>query len=325
MTDSIRIATLGALAVDGSGGQASMLLRRALGRPELKAVDAWVLAGGLTQHGVAHERRAARDALARLHAPQLVLPAPVEAPAHQQGGVAAWQADFPAGGPDWPRRLDLAEGRCALFGLDTARLDGGAPAVGEAQLAGLEAALTALAPEQRRVVALHHRPWTLPARHKLVGGRTGLTDARALGALLTEHAVDLVLYGEEPLFLRWSRGVTRLVSPAPLAGCGATGQRFTTVVSLALDTGEVSVERVHFAPPDGQPALAKVFAGAEALSTWVALAEKAYESEDSFAALAEAMTQRQARLQVVDRASEQLDGELRDLLIRAGALPGEDE
>ena len=73
--------------------------------------------------------------------------------------------------------------------------------------------------------------------------------------------------------------------------------------------------------PADRPDLIEAFATSDAMRAWVALAEKAYDAEDTFAAFARAFEDRAARLEMVDAVSADLDDRLAALLRRADADP----
>ncbi|MCB9535171.1 MAG: metallophosphoesterase [Myxococcales bacterium] len=312
-----RFALLSAPAVDGGAGEPLVLLRRALSRPAARAADHVVVLGDLTAHGAAHEREALARALRPARGRLTPLAGPADLPRLQAADARAW-ADA-VGDAAWPRRVEVADGACVLFALDTARLDGGRDAVGAKQLAALEESLAALPPDRRKVVALYHDP----RPPGLLRGRAGkpLIDQKDLAALVTKHGVDLVLHGQTPHLLRAKLGPAATVGAPPLVGDAATGQRLLLDVALNLDDGTVTVDRDHVAAPADRPDLIEAFATSDAMRAWVALAEKAYDAEDTFAAFARAFEDRAARLEMVDAVSADLDDRLAALLRRADADP----
>lgn len=310
-----RFALVSAPAVDGGAGEPLVLLRRALSRPAARTADHVVVLGDLTAHGAAHERDALARALRPARGRLTPLAGPGDVPRMQAADARAWSDAV--GDASWPRRVEIADGACVLFALDTARLDGGHDAVGAKQLAALEEALSTLPPDRRKVIALYHDPRPPGLLRRRAG--QPLLDQKDLAALITKHGVDLVLHGQTPHLLRGALDKAVTVGAPPLAGDAATGQRLLLDVTLNLDDGSVTVDRDHVAAPADRPDLIEAFATTDAMRAWVALAEKAYDAEDTFAAFARAFEHRAARLDRIDTVSADLDDRLAALLRRADA------
>ena len=339
-------AHLSDLHVEGRGTERAAVARDALGHSALDEADLVVVTGDLTDSGSPAEARALETALdaAAARRPVLAVPGNHDLPRPLPGVALGPAGDAvvlrslaarsrrsgfvrvpDAVGSGFPAVLAVAEGRCLVYGLDSTWGVGerslARGRLGADQLAALDCHLAALDPGQRRVLALHHHPVALPAGRRLWDllkegdWAHGLEDRDALRDLLRRHRVDLVLHGHRHHFLRRRLGTTRIVSGSSTTkGCGLTGQRFFAMVSLGLVTGAVEVRRVQVAAPVRWPGLAEVFETAELVEDWVKAAERAYESEDTFVAVAHALEERMARFRDRDEVSRVLDEEFARLL-----------
>ena len=230
----------------------------------------------------------------------------------------------PLGPGPWPLRVDLADGRCVVYGLDsTAGDDSWAKGrLGDTQLRLLDSDLSTLDRTQRRVVVLHHHVLSLP-----LGRRARelfepecfmhLADNKKLLELLDKHNVDLVLHGHRHQY--WRK--TRIGSPTKFVACSSTtegdaitGQRFFLEVKLGLESGNISVQRVHHSGSAISRSLSCVFNNNEAMSAWIELAERAYASEDTFLAFATEFQKGATRMAFLDSLATSLDEETLTLL-----------
>jgi len=151
----------------------------------------------------------------------------------------------------------------------------------------------------------------------LIGGELTmwLEDRKDLWMVLEHHHVDLVLHGHRHHYLRRPRGFTQVIScSSTTKGCGLTGQRFAVHVKFNLRTGNVTCDRVQFAAPARVRTLAEVFDSEESMRAWVKLAERAYESEDTFVRFAKEFQSRDARLRALEALAKHLDVAALDLL-----------
>lgn len=324
---TVLIAHLSDLALDGAGGAEAGMARRALANKQIRQADLYVVTGNLTNNGSRLAHQAANSFLRPVMRKALVVPGTHDLAPHPAIGVdpaTDWLRDYPAPGDKgaaWPRRVDLEDGQCVVFGLNSTRVEVERTAaeigrVGHDQLTRLDAMLRELDPSQRRVVVLHHRVKSLG-----IGKRHGaeVEDAERLLKICEQHSVDLILHGAPGGFLRRRVGTIRVIgAPSLTSGCASTGQRFVPMISLGLATGTVTVERVQYARPANRPDLNEVFDTAEAMEAYTRLAERAYEAEDGFAAFAAEFEQRAGRLAALDAASAALDQQLAQMLSRGG-------
>ena len=339
--DTIKIAHLSDLHVDG-GAERSGLLRRALARKELD-VDLVVVTGDVTDDGTV---RQVDEALGLLEGPRrLVVPGN-----HDTGALhgLGWESDEagrrfgafscqsaaarPLGDP-WPLRVDI--GGCAVYGLNSASGAADGPErtsrwargwIGPKQLRILDEDLQQLDRDQRKILVLHHHVVRIPLGRKLFetafGGESfmGLEERGQLLEIIDRHQIGLVLHGHRHHFLRRVRGQTRFISGSSTTkGCGITGQRFFTIVTLELRTGAIDVQRVQYAPPAARRSLEQVFENVETTEQLVRLAEKAYDSEDSFSVLAREISDRAGRFRTLDAVNGELDRRLAALMQRAAS------
>lgn len=229
----------------------------------------------------------------------------------------------PPGNP-WPLRIELAGGRCVVFGLDSMAgiTTGGAVArgcLGEQQIECLDASLSKLSRDQKSILVLHHHVLALPsgrgAKNLLQGDwGMGLDDKRDLRRVIVERKVSLVIHGHRHHHLRRRIGTTPIVAcSSATKGCGLTGQRFGLAVRLGLRSGQIEIERIHHASPEKR-SLGQVFDNVESMNKWLEFAQNSWTAEDTFTAFARGFQDREARLGILDGLAERIDQDLLGLL-----------
>ncbi len=200
---TVLIAHLSDLGLDGAGGAETAMARRALAKKEVRGADLVVVTGNLTQNGARLAHQAAQSFLRPVLKKALIVPGANDMAPHPEVGVdqsANWLKDYPAPGDKantWPRRVDLEDGQCVVFGLNSTRIEAERTAaevgrIGYDQLTRLDAMLRELEPTQRRVVVLHHRVMSLG-----IGKKAGdaVEDATRFLKICKQHQVDLILHG----------------------------------------------------------------------------------------------------------------------------------
>jgi predicted phosphodiesterase len=232
----------------------------------------------------------------------------------------------------WPVRIDLAAGRCVVYGLDSTE-DGvgwfARGGLGAEQRGLLDADLAKLQKGQRAVVVLHHHVYELPLGRRawelFQGNPTmALHDRIQVRQILARRKVSLILHGHKHVFIRQRATEGRVLAisgSSTTKGCGLTGQRFFLQITLNLKSGEVGVDRVHYAPPARNRSLAEVFDSIEQMEKWKQLLERAQTTDDTFTAFANAFEARTGRLRTLDNINAKLDRQLADLCKRAASGP----
>jgi len=349
----VRIAHLSDLHLDGSGLESAVLTRQALSREEATAADAIIVCGDVTDRGWDSQLDLARESLRQVATRQPLIVVPGNHDVSQWHGLggrhdeagevdelftgitrASAETTPLDSGRSWPIRMDLKDGACVVYGIDSTRAHPNIRAMargrlGERQLAALDEDLASLGPRQRRVLVLHHHVLRLPLGRQFLDMFAGewamaIEDRKALRDIIRRHHVDLVLHGHRHHFLRKKLGTTRIISASSTTkGCGLTGQRFFGRITLGLDSGAVEVERVQYARPAPHNALKwlfdmeSVYDNTEAMEAWVNLAEKAYNSEETFITFAEKFQETADRIGAWNEVSRHLDRHLAELLQRA--------
>ena len=341
------------LHIASGGSEARGLLANAVERARRIAADALVVTGDLTEHGTYDDYSAA------IHSMRMIageFPESVIVPGNHDSGATAEAFALARGSTPTPERLDelldhccprgrsvgvsrfptrtdLAGGRCVVYGLDSSVDVHDLPLsargkVGDEQLAELESDLKTLDPEQRRVVVLHHHINRLPIGRKLIEAIISrdefmaLIDRKALRDLLRRYDVNLVLHGHRHYYSRRRRGLNTIIQACSTTkGCCLTGEMFFNKIILNLDSGEVHVRRVAFAPPKRSRTLAAAFIAQEQMEDWIALVLRAYDTEDTFQSFYKAMSLQASRFRVLDALNERLDNELDAMLEQVDRPP----
>lgn len=173
----VTFAFMSDLHITSADCEESVLTRKALDEARRLHPDLIVVAGDLIDNGVVESMAVARGVLEEGVGQHRLLAVPGNHDVHQGKGLDLGPTESGArnvqslsdfsirrGGASrletapWPVRLDLAGGRCVVYGLDSNRVTGGSFArgrVGPEQLALLDADMASLDRSQRRVVVLH--------------------------------------------------------------------------------------------------------------------------------------------------------------------------
>lgn len=331
------------------GDENTVLARKVMRHKQLDDVDLVVVTGDVVDSTSAEHQSAGLGVLARRPSqqPLMVVPGNHDVSSHgwRVAGVDdSLRAEFSrislqvgaakqlSPNRFWPVRHDLAGGRCVVYGLDSTEDGEGWFArggLGAEQRNLLGADLSTLQQGQRAVVVLHHHVYELPLGRRLwelfQGSPTmALHDRIQVRQILANRKVSMVLHGHKHVFLRQPSNAGRVLAisgSSTTKGCGLTGQRFFLRIKLDLQSGEVSVDRVHYASSAGNRSLAEVFDSIEQMEKWTALLERAQAADDTFGAFASAFEARAGRLRTLDNINTKLDRQLADLCKRAASGP----
>lgn len=298
--------------VDGRGTERSMLLGRALTHRRARESDFVVISGGLTAKGQMDEREAAEASLARR--PDQVLWVPGKSDVELPGGPRATcglaiglSADAP-----WPLKCECCDGRLVMLGLD---LTSGQ--IEEDELERLDFELAACGDATRKVIVSSIDAFDAPL---IVLGKKRKAEAQLAKDLKTicrDRKVDLFLYGGQKTFESRKIGDMKVLGhPSSTLGVGLSRQRFFTVLSIGLDSGQVEWTPVYYAPPARQRRFDESFDNAADIETAVSLVEHSAQSEANHAVFQNAMEQQAERLKQHDKLNQALDDQLFELLSR---------
>ncbi len=253
-------------------------LRRALELPDVTKADLVVITGDITESGLAYELQMAEELWAEVARQGRLLVVPGNHDTSLHGLNAGTLVNRLSGarrelserfatrsvcgdharrlgvhGTPWPVRVDLAGGRCVVYGLDSTRASLGdllaRGRCGARQLADLDEDVDGLDPKTRVVLALHHHVLRQRSGRRAFDFDPALEllDKRALQTLLRRYRVDVVLHGHRHRFRqRRFRDTLVIGGPSTTQGCAESGERFVIMVGLDLATGETEVWRRAF-------------------------------------------------------------------------------
>ncbi len=285
--------------VRDEGDERARLLGRALIHQRAHEANLIVISGGLTQNA---NFEAVRPALLRHQERLLCVPGKTDVTENTQEIFA----QLSSLSNEWPLCVNLLEGRVAVFGLDTTT-----ELLTDEELEALDNALAEAESAERRVLVAA-RDLTDGPLIKMGEKRQALAEqAERIEQILKNRHVDLYLYGGTSRLEERKLGETTLLGhPSCTLGVGLSKQRFFTLVTMGLTSGKISHEPIAYAPPARRKDLEATYRNIDDLHTAVDLVEHAARSDQSTIALQEEMEARAQRLRTIDRASEELDGEL---------------
>lgn len=304
--DVCTIAWLSDPLVVEEGDERSLLLGRALIHRRAREADFMVLTGGLTQKAVFE---AVRPALLRNQERILCVPGKTDVTENHQEIFA----QFSALPNEWPLRVDLLEGRVAIFGLDTT-----AGLLSEDELETLDNALAEAESAERKIVVaatdLTNGPLIAIGEKR----RDLAEQAEKIEQILKNRKVDLYLYGGTSRVDERKLGETTLIGhPSCTLGVGLSRQRFFTELKIGLTTGKITHEPVAYAPPARRKDMEAAYRNIDDLHTATQLVEHAARSDEATRAFQADLEARAERMKVIDQASSELDAELSLLFDRA--------
>ncbi len=231
----MRIAQLSDIHV-GEGKHDPALLEAAIDEINAEPVDLVVVAGDLTGEGLRTEFEQARDRLARLACPEVVMvPGNHDA---RSGGYLHFEDLF--GERFHERELDLPEGRARVVCVDSSKPDLDDGEVGRELYGWLAEAFDV--PADLKVLVMHHHLVAIPGTGR---DRNQVWDAGDVLALLARCGVDLMLGGHRHVPHVWPVAGLYLVHSGTVSTGRVRGYARPSYNLVEVDPDELRVEACH--------------------------------------------------------------------------------
>jgi 3',5'-cyclic AMP phosphodiesterase CpdA len=226
------IAQLSDVHVGGSRYRQE-LLQAAIAEINAAGADLVVVAGDLTDEGYPDQYPQAKEELARLACPQLVL-VPGN---HDARNVGYLHFEDTFGTRDSRLRLDLGSLETALVAVDSSKPDLDEGEIGREHYGWIEEGLAG--PVDLRVFVCHHHLMPIPGTGR---ERNQVLDAGDVLSLLRQAEVDLVLSGHRHVPYVWPVAGMLLVHSGTVSTLRTRGFPHPAYNLIHVEAGRVSVE-----------------------------------------------------------------------------------